>query len=42
MSGGEFCHRIGNPTISRADVAAFMYQAAHTGEWIHRSPVITD
>ncbi|MFF3332895.1 NAD(P)-dependent oxidoreductase [Streptomyces sp. NPDC002888] len=32
----------GNPTISRADVAAFMHQAAHGGEWIHRSPVITD
>ncbi|MEU7834820.1 hypothetical protein [Nonomuraea sp. NPDC049129] len=29
-------------TISRADVAAFMHQAAHTGEWIHRCPVITD
>lgn len=32
----------GNPTISRADVAAFMHQAAHDDEWIHRSPVITD
>ncbi len=32
----------GNPTISRADVAAFMHQAAHGNEWIHRSPVITD
>ncbi|MET7474881.1 NAD(P)-binding oxidoreductase [Streptomyces sp. NPDC005648] len=32
----------GNPTISRADVAAFMHQAAHSDEWIHRSPVITD
>ncbi|MFF4256988.1 NAD(P)-dependent oxidoreductase [Streptomyces sp. NPDC001663] len=32
----------GNPTISRADVAAFMHRAAHGTEWIHRSPVITD
>jgi putative NADH-flavin reductase len=32
----------GNPTISRADVAAFMHQAVHGSEWIHRSPVITD
>jgi hypothetical protein len=31
-----------NPTISRADVAAFMHQAAHGSEWIHRSAVITD
>ncbi|HST84281.1 MAG TPA: NAD(P)-binding oxidoreductase [Kineosporiaceae bacterium] len=33
---------MGNPTISRADVAAFMHQALHSGEWIHRSPVITN
>ncbi|PNG24121.1 NAD(P)-dependent oxidoreductase [Streptomyces cahuitamycinicus] len=32
----------GNPTISRADVAAFMHQAAHGSEWLHRSPVISD
>ncbi|MES4903509.1 MULTISPECIES: NAD(P)-binding oxidoreductase [unclassified Streptomyces] len=32
----------GNPTISRADVAAFMHQAVNGDEWIHRSPVITD
>ena len=32
----------GNPSISRADVAAFMLRAAHGDEWIHRSPVITD
>ncbi|MEU2542784.1 NAD(P)-dependent oxidoreductase [Streptomyces iakyrus] len=32
----------GNPTISRADVAAFMHRAVHGSEWIHRSPVITD
>ncbi|WP_039938038.1 NAD(P)-dependent oxidoreductase [Streptomyces himastatinicus] len=32
----------GNPTISRADVAAFMHQSLHSDEWIHRSPVISD
>lgn len=32
----------GNPTISRADVAAFMHRAVHGREWVHRSPVITD
>ncbi|MFF8392050.1 NAD(P)-dependent oxidoreductase [Streptomyces sp. NPDC016172] len=32
----------GNPTISRADVAAFMHQAAHSGEWIRRTAVISD
>jgi putative NADH-flavin reductase len=32
----------GNPTISRADVAAFMLRAAHGGEWIHRTAVISD
>ncbi|MGW0712057.1 NAD(P)-dependent oxidoreductase [Streptomyces sp. NPDC002643] len=32
----------GNPTISRADVAAFMHQAVHDDQWVHRSPVITD
>ncbi|MDX3224884.1 NAD(P)-binding oxidoreductase [Streptomyces sp. ME19-01-6] len=32
----------GNPTISRADVAAFIHHVARGGEWIHRSPVITD
>ncbi|MBE8477353.1 MULTISPECIES: NAD(P)-dependent oxidoreductase [Streptomyces] len=28
--------------ISRADVAAFMYQAVHGSEWIRRDAVITD
>ncbi|MEU6356193.1 NAD(P)-binding oxidoreductase [Streptomyces sp. NPDC047072] len=32
----------GNPTIGRADVAAFLHRAAQDGEWVHRSPVITD
>ncbi|UNZ18216.1 NAD(P)-binding oxidoreductase [Streptomyces sp. 891-h] len=32
----------GNPTISRADVAAFMHQAVHSTEWIHRTAVISD
>ncbi|WP_416072211.1 NAD(P)-dependent oxidoreductase [Streptomyces sp. ME18-1-4] len=32
----------GNPSISRADVADFMYKAAHSPEWIHRDAVITD
>ncbi|MFF5960891.1 NAD(P)-dependent oxidoreductase [Streptomyces luteogriseus] len=32
----------GNPTISRADVAAFMHQAAHGSEWINRAAVISD
>jgi putative NADH-flavin reductase len=32
----------GNPTISRADVADFMYKAAQRPEWIHRDAVITD
>ncbi|MFD7403347.1 NAD(P)-dependent oxidoreductase [Streptomyces sp. NPDC059866] len=32
----------GNPTISRADVAAFMHRAAHGNEWIHRTAVISD
>ncbi|GAA3825412.1 NAD(P)-dependent oxidoreductase [Streptomyces phyllanthi] len=41
-SAGDRLPMKGNPTISRADVAAFMYQAAHGSEWIHRSPVITD
>jgi putative NADH-flavin reductase len=31
----------GNPTISRADVADFMFKAAHSPEWIHRDAVIT-
>ncbi|MFI6369451.1 NAD(P)-dependent oxidoreductase [Streptomyces sp. NPDC050546] len=41
-STGDRLPMKGNPAISRADVAAFMYQAAHGNEWIHRSPVITD
>ncbi|MFJ9740338.1 NAD(P)-dependent oxidoreductase [Streptomyces sp. NPDC101166] len=32
----------GNPTISRADVAAFMHRAVHGSEWIGRSAVISD
>ncbi|MFF0156907.1 NAD(P)-dependent oxidoreductase [Streptomyces sp. NPDC005263] len=32
----------GNPAISRADVAAFMYQTVRGDEWVHRSAVITD
>ncbi|MFG3498870.1 NAD(P)-dependent oxidoreductase [Streptomyces sp. NPDC047928] len=32
----------GDPTISRADVAAFMHQAAHGTEWVHRTAVISD
>ncbi|MDX3457387.1 SDR family oxidoreductase [Streptomyces sp. ME02-8801-2C] len=32
----------GNPTISRADVAAFMHRAVHDGDWIHRTAVISD
>ncbi|MEV4670846.1 NAD(P)H-binding protein [Actinomadura sp. NPDC049382] len=32
----------GAPRISRADVAAFMHEAAHSSEWIHRDAVITD
>jgi putative NADH-flavin reductase len=32
----------GNPTISRADVAAFMHTAAQGDEWLHRTAVISD
>jgi putative NADH-flavin reductase len=32
----------GYPTISRADVAAFMLDAARGSEWITRSAVISD
>lgn len=39
---GERLPMKGNPTISRADVAAFLYKAAHSPEWIHRDAVITD
>jgi uncharacterized protein YbjT (DUF2867 family) len=28
--------------VSRADVAQFMHQAAHSPEWVHRDAVITD
>ncbi|MEU2270226.1 NAD(P)-binding oxidoreductase [Streptomyces olindensis] len=41
-SAGDRLPMKGNPTISRADVAAFMCQAVRGSEWIHRSPVITD
>lgn len=39
---GDHLPMKGNPTISRADVAAFMHQAVHSTEWVGRSPVITD
>ncbi|EKX60571.1 NAD(P)-dependent oxidoreductase [Streptomyces ipomoeae] len=39
---GERLPMKGNPSISRADVADFMYKAAHSPEWIHRDAVITD
>ncbi|MEU0407921.1 NAD(P)-binding oxidoreductase [Streptomyces griseorubiginosus] len=39
---GERLPMKGNPTISRADVADFMYKAAHSPEWIQRDAVITD
>ncbi|MDT0321183.1 NAD(P)-dependent oxidoreductase [Streptomyces millisiae] len=39
---GERLPMKGNPTISRADVADFLYKAAHGSEWIHRDAVITD
>lgn len=41
-SAGDRLPMKGNPTISRADVAAFMHQSAHSSEWIHHSPVISD
>ncbi|MET7730221.1 NAD(P)-binding oxidoreductase [Streptomyces sp. NPDC005402] len=39
---GERLPMKGNPTISRADVADFLYKAAHSTEWTHRDAVITD
>jgi uncharacterized protein YbjT (DUF2867 family) len=39
---GERLSMKGHPTISRADVADFMYKAAQRPEWIHRDAVITD
>ncbi|MDT0571995.1 NAD(P)-binding oxidoreductase [Streptomyces sp. DSM 3412] len=39
---GERLPMKGNPTISRADVADFMYKAARSTEWINRQAVITD
>jgi hypothetical protein len=41
-SAGDRLPMKGNPTISRADVAAFMHQAAHDSEWINRTAVISD
>lgn len=41
-SAGDRLPMKGNPTISRADVAAFMHQAAHGSEWINRTAVISD
>ncbi len=32
----------GVPTVSRADVADFLYKAARSPEWIRRAAVITD
>lgn len=39
---GERLQMKGAPMISRADVAAFMHQAAHGSDWIRRDAVITD
>ncbi|MFF0156870.1 NAD(P)-dependent oxidoreductase [Streptomyces sp. NPDC005263] len=39
---GERLPMKGNPTISRADVADFLYKAARNPEWIQRDAVITD
>lgn len=39
---GERLPMKGNPTISRADVAAFLHRAVHDGEWIRRPAVISD
>ncbi|MER5836814.1 NAD(P)-binding oxidoreductase [Streptomyces sp. NPDC002130] len=39
---GERLPMKGNPAISRADVADFLYRAAHDPAWIHRDAVITD
>ncbi|MEU0057822.1 NAD(P)H-binding protein [Streptomyces sp. NPDC006334] len=39
---GERLTMKGMPRISRADVADFLYKAAHGSEWIHRDAVITD
>ena len=35
------CRR-GNPTIRRAEVAAFVHQATRGREWVHRTAVISD
>ncbi|MFF5840765.1 hypothetical protein ACIP4T_21255 [Streptomyces massasporeus] len=37
-----FERRKGNPTISRADVADFLFDAARVPEWIHRDAILTD
>ncbi|MFJ2924828.1 hypothetical protein ACIPIU_07310 [Streptomyces massasporeus] len=34
--------RKGNPTISRAGAADFLFKAARAPEWIHRDAVLTD
>ncbi|MFF5308841.1 NAD(P)-dependent oxidoreductase [Streptomyces massasporeus] len=39
---GERLPMKGNPTISRADAADFLFQAARAPEWIHRDAVIAD
>ncbi|MER6045864.1 NAD(P)H-binding protein, partial [Streptomyces sp. NPDC001856] len=39
---GERLTMKGMPRISRADVADFLYKAAHGSEWIRREAVITD
>ena len=41
-SAGDHLPMKDTPTISRTDVAAFMHQAVHGGDWIHRSPMTTD
>ncbi|MFD5753615.1 NAD(P)-dependent oxidoreductase [Streptomyces sp. NPDC127033] len=39
---GERLPMKGNPSISRADVADFLFKAAHSPEWIHKEAVVTD
>jgi hypothetical protein len=38
----DFCSDKGNPTISRADVATFMLDAAHDAQWGGRSAAVSD
>jgi putative NADH-flavin reductase len=39
---GDRLQMKGAPRVSRADVAAFMHEAAHGSEWIRREAVISD